>query len=420
MRLQLAPEFANDQQRTFFDSRAPELLYSGAFGAGKSQILCRKAYDLGSRHPGIPIGIFRKVGASLAATTMRTFFQFVVPRGAITKQNKSEGWYELANGSRFWFLGLDADTTTHVPSKVGSLELAFAFVDEAVELTEGDWMMLQGRLRIETAGWMQIAAATNPAGPDHWLKRRFTPQTDDRVFLTASTYDNRFSADAYKQRMAGLTGLYKDRYVSGQWVAVSGGLFEAEWIDRNRHPYGPQKGIPGKGLQPDYQRIVVAVDPAVTSTSESDETGIVVSGLGPDGRAYVLADRSCRLPPHEWAKRVVQAYRDFEADVVVAEVNNGGDLVKEVVRAVDGTLPFKAVHASRGKLARLQPVAAAYAENRVSHVGTFPELESQLCSYDATGQGSPDRADALGWSIHELLKIGGQAAWGGGKAWGDS
>src|SRR3954467_5907419 len=157
IRSELGPRFANEQQRQFYDSAAPELLYSGAFGAGKSRILCEKAYHLGLRHPGAPIGIFRKVRASLAATTARTFFRDVVPDGAIVRKNVTEGWYELANGSRFWLLGLDADPVTGVPSKVGSLDLAFAFVDEAVEITEGDWMMLGGRLRFPDVPYTQLA-----------------------------------------------------------------------------------------------------------------------------------------------------------------------------------------------------------------------------------------------------------------------
>ena len=121
LRSELGPQFANDQQRQFFRSDAAELLYSGAFGAGKTRILCEKAYALGQRYPGAPIGIFRKARASLAATTARTFFHNVVKPGSIVRKNVTEGWYELANGSRFWLLGLDADPSTGVPSKVGSL-----------------------------------------------------------------------------------------------------------------------------------------------------------------------------------------------------------------------------------------------------------------------------------------------------------
>ena len=123
------PSFINPQQETFFRSEAPEVLYSGAFRAGKSRIGCEKAYFLARRYPGIPIGIFRKTAASLAASTERTLLHDVMPRESIVASNRSERWYELSNGSRIWFFGLDPDPITGIPSKVGSVELGWAFVD---------------------------------------------------------------------------------------------------------------------------------------------------------------------------------------------------------------------------------------------------------------------------------------------------
>ena len=179
-RRELGPDFVNDSQRTFYDSQASEVLYSGAFRAGKSRIGCEKSYDLAKRYPGIPIGIFRKTAASLAASTERTLLHDVIPRGAITRHNRTERWYELANGSRIWFFGLDPDPITGIPSKVGSVELGWAFIDEAAEVTESDWSMVKGRLSWPGIPYHQIAAATNPASPKHWLKVRFTPPTADR------------------------------------------------------------------------------------------------------------------------------------------------------------------------------------------------------------------------------------------------
>ena len=181
------PRFINRQQLSFFFSVAPEVLYSGAFRAGKSRIGCEKAYDLAKRFPGIPIGIFRKTASSLAASTERTLLHDVMPRSAIAHSNRTERWYELANGSRIWFFGLDPDPITGIPSKVGSVELGWAFIDEAAEVSEGDWEMVKGRLSWPGIPWHQIAAATNPASPKHWLKQRFTPPTPERVYLHAST-----------------------------------------------------------------------------------------------------------------------------------------------------------------------------------------------------------------------------------------
>jgi predicted phage terminase large subunit-like protein len=154
---------------------------------------------------------------------------------------------------------------------------------------------------------------------------------------------------------------------------------------------------------PDLTRCVVAIDPAVTSSEDSDETGIVVCGRGVDGRGYVLADRSCRLSPDGWARRAVQAYDDHAADLVVAEVNNGGDMVEDTIRTVRKTIPYKKIHASRGKQTRAQPVAALYEQGRVSHVEVFPELEDQLCTWTPESGASPDRLDALVWALTELM-----------------
>jgi predicted phage terminase large subunit-like protein len=402
LRSELGPRFANEQQRAFFDSEAPELLYSGAFGAGKSRILCEKAYHLAKRYPGAPIGIFRKVRASLASTTQITLFRDVLPAGVVTKRNVTEGRYDLANGSRFWLLGLDADPVTGVPSKVGSLDLAFAFVDEAVELTEGDWTMLEGRLRWPGVPFTQLAGATNPAHPDHWLRRRFTdPDHTDRVYLRAATTDNRFLPQNYLDRMAGMTGIARERYVRGEWVALTGGLFDGDWIRKGQ----PSKvHVQGRGIVDDFESVVVAVDPAVTSNKDSDETGIIVAGVK-DGHGYILADLSGRMAPNVWAARVADAYHEYHADRVVAEVNNGGDLVANVILAVNGNIPVRSVTASRGKVTRAEPIANLYGMGKVSHTQDFHELVSQMVSYDGRGS-SPDRLDALVWALTDLMLTG--------------
>ncbi len=148
----------------------------------------------------------------------------------------------------------------------------------------------------------------------------------------------------------------------------------------------------------------MAIDPAVTFGPDADETGIVVAGLAADGKAYVLDDLSGKYPPVEWATRAINAYRAHSADRIIAEVNNGGALVETTLRSVDPGIPFKAVHASRGKLTRAEPVSALYEQRRVHHVGSFAKLEDQMSSYDGSREGgSPDRLDALCWGLTELM-----------------
>lgn len=159
---------------------------------------------------------------------------------------------------------------------------------------------------------------------------------------------------------------------------------------------------------PDMARIVVAVDPSGTAgeSDGGDSIGIVVAGKGVDGRAYVLADRSCKLSPDGWARRAVGAYHEFGADRLVAERNFGGAMVEAIIRTVDRGVSYKEVTASRGKAARAEPVAALYEQGRVSHVGALPDVEDQCCLIGPggyIGEGSPDRLDALVWALTELM-----------------
>jgi phage terminase large subunit-like protein len=162
-------------------------------------------------------------------------------------------------------------------------------------------------------------------------------------------------------------------------------------------------------VHPVLDRIVVAIDPAVTSAETSDETGLVIAGRAqvngiPHG--YVLADLTLKASPDTWAKKACQAYHSYHADRIVAEVNNGGDLVETTLRMVDRNVAYKSVHASRGKRVRAEPVAALYEQGRVHHVGAHPLLEDQMCLFnpeDPAAMGSPDRVDALVWALTELM-----------------
>jgi phage terminase large subunit-like protein len=166
---------------------------------------------------------------------------------------------------------------------------------------------------------------------------------------------------------------------------------------------------------PPLHRIVIAVDPSGTSGgSGGDDIGIIVAGVCEKGHGYVLADHSCNLSPAGWAERVVSAYHAFNADRVIAEVNYGGAMVEAVIRGADPAIPFRGVTASKGKVARAEPIAALYEQGRVHHVNAFPDLEDELCgliiggSYEGPGR-SPDRADALVWAFTDLMTRG-QAA----------
>lgn len=150
-------------------------------------------------------------------------------------------------------------------------------------------------------------------------------------------------------------------------------------------------------------RIVIAIDPAVTSGEDSDETGIIVAGVDAQGHFYVLEDATMRGSPEQWSSRAIALYRTYSADRIVAEVNNGGDMIEQILRAVDRNVAYTQVRATRGKYTRAEPVSAIYEQGRAHHCGTFPKLEDQMCSFVPDTPESPDRLDALVWAAHELV-----------------
>ncbi len=209
----------NQQQADFMQSQANRVLFSGAFGAGKSVILCHKGLKLSLDYPGNFGLIARKVRATLSQTTLKTFLDRVCPGELIADYNKSEGLVALYNGSKILFGGLDD------PLKLGSLELGWAGIDEAIETAEDDWKMLEGRLRLPGVPH-QIFAATNPGPPAHYLYRMFFQEKRGDVYQ-ASTLENPELPEDYKQRLAEFTGVYYERYVLGKWAGLEGLVYSA-------------------------------------------------------------------------------------------------------------------------------------------------------------------------------------------------
>lgn len=218
-KVQLVWEPINSQQDGFVVSKASRVLFSGAFGAGKTIALCAKGLRLSLDYPKNYGLICRKVRATLGQTTLKTFFDRVCPRELIADYNKSEGLVTLTNGSQILFGGLDD------PLKLGSLELGWAGIDEAIETTEDDWRMIEGRLRLLNVPH-QIFASTNPGPPSHYLYRMFYQENRGEVYQSSS-YDNPELPEDYRQRLAEFEGIYKDRYVLGLWKGLEGLVYSA-------------------------------------------------------------------------------------------------------------------------------------------------------------------------------------------------
>jgi phage terminase large subunit-like protein len=213
------------------------------------------------------------------------------------------------------------------------------------------------------------------------------------VITRGSTYDNRANLapqflDQIIKRYEG-TRLGRQELGGELLLDVPGALWHLAMFDERRPA-------------PDLKRVIVAIDPAASTNEGSDETGIIVAGQGIDDDWYVLADRSGIFAPNAWAKRAIAAYDEFKADRIVAEVNNGGDMVESTLRTVRKSIPYTKVHASRGKAIRAEPIASLYAQGNVWHVEPFIALEDQLVNWTPDSGDSPDRLDALVWALTEL------------------
>lgn len=284
------------------------------------------------------------------------------------------------------------------PNQLRGPEFDTAWVDELAKYryARETWDMLQFTMR--SGDDPRIFVTTTPR-PIPVIKEIIKdPST---VVSRGSTFDN--AANLPKQFLDRLRERYEGTRLGRQELNAEilddlpGALWTRDMIETARIKEAP-----------DLRRIVVAVDPSGTGGSEDDgdSIGIVVAGIGVDGRGYVLSDRTCKLSPDGWGRQAVKAYHEFGADRIVAERNYGGAMVEHVIRTVDKKVSYKEVVASRGKVARAEPVAALYEQGRVSHVGGFAELEDQMCLIGPEGyigEGSPDRADALVWALTELM-----------------
>lgn len=230
------------------------------------------------------------------------------------------------------------------------------------------------------------------------LLKDWTSRTDGSVHVTrGSTFDN--ASNLSSSALIELRARYEGTRVGRQELYgellenAEGALWTREWIENTRITLDKL---------PNLYRIIVAIDPAVTSGENSDETGIITAGMSTNGHFYILADDTVKATPNVWGRVAVDAYREWKADRIVAEVNNGGDMVVMVLQQVDNSVAVTKVHATRGKKIRAEPISALYEQGRVHHVGTFPQLEDQLVMWTPESNDSPDRLDAMVWALSEL------------------
>ena len=287
------------------------------------------------------------------------------------------------------------------PERLRGPQFELAWCDETAAWNKDmdTWSMLQFCMRLGKHPRIMVTTTPKPTKLIRQILK--DPKT---VVTTGSTFDNSANLaktyiNAVKEQYEG-TRLGRQELYAEVLEEAQGALWTTAMLD--------DASIKHEAV-PDLSRIVVALDPAVTSNAESDMTGIVVAGIDINGIAYVLGDYTDRLSPQGWAMKAIELYHFHQADRIVAEVNQGGDMVRTTIHGEDETVSYKAVRASRGKYARAEPISALYERGLVKHVSNPPdgaslnELETQMRTWEPLGRvGSPDRLDALVWAITDL------------------
>lgn len=376
------------------------LLLAGR-GAGKTRSGAEYVRKFATEHPGSRIGIICPTYSVVrdVAYEGESGLLAVFPPDEIQNYNKSVTQLELKNGSRFFgYSGSD-------PERLRGPQHHLLWCEElaAWQYLQQTWDMAQFGLRLGEHPRAVITTTPRPLPLVKEFIKREAP--DDVVITRASTFDNaanlpRVQLEALKRRYAG-THLGRQELDGLVIDDIAGALWSREQIETNR--------ILDAHRLPPMRRVVIGVDPAASSGENSDMTGIVIVGVGTDGDGYVFGDRSLRGSPDAWGKAVAKAFEDFNADRIIAERNNGGEMVTHVIKTVDPMLPVKTVWASRGKVTRAEPVAALYEQNRVHHVGVIPTLEDEMCTWLPGDPHfpSPNRVDALVWGCTEAVLAGG-------------
>ena len=324
----------------------------------------------------------------------------VIPKECFLKSSDQKGYSSSVSEIRLWNGSKITGFAAQEPERLRGPQFHRAWCDELASWRYPEaFDQLMFGLRLGDNPQCVITTTPKPTKIIKELVER-----KDAYVTTGSTFENEANLaesalKMLKERYEG-TNLGRQELYAEIIEAFEGALWKPALIDEAR--------IQEKK---EMSKIIVAIDPAVTANQNSDETGIIVVGKCFNNEYHVLEDLSGRHKPDAWGKIAINAFYEWEADVIVAEVNNGGDLVEGLIRRIDSNISYRSVRATRGKILRAEPIAALYEQRRVHHVGVFSELESQMCSYTGDTTSSPDRLDALVWGLTELSKSKGEVNW---------
>ncbi len=367
----------------------------GGRGSGKSHFFADLATEEGLTIPKYRLLCVREVQKSLKESAKRLIEDKVAERELENYFDCQTYETKIKGGGVITYVGMQDHTADSIKSFEGYHR---AWIEEAHTISERSLELLKNTIR---APGSQIWASWNPRNatdPIDVMLRGANPP--ERSIVVKALYsDNPWFPSELEEERKWDEKNNRDRY-GHIWL----GDYEPQAIGA----IWDRATIHGSRVSdiPDLKRIVVAVDPAVSAEKGSNEHGIVVVGLGHNNQGYVLDDVSMDGTPRQWADRAIAAYDRWEADAVVIEVNQGGDMCKTTLQAARPGLPVTEVRATRGKHVRAEPISALYHLGRVHHVGTFDQLEDQMCLMTAggwEGKGSPDRLDALVWGLTHLF-----------------
>lgn len=324
-----------------------------------------------------------------------------------------------STNSKILFRGIQSSSGNNTANLKSINNVSVLVIDEAEEVTDED-AFDRIDLSVRQKGIKnRVILIMNPSNTKHWIYDRFFKSVgvkggfcgikENATYIHTTYRDNIDNLDeSFIEQVQKLKEKNIQKYlhvVEGEWS--DGDSEQALWTTDNLNALRVEHA-------PELKRIIIAIDPAVTSKDTSDETGLIAAGEGFDGHMYVLEDCSGIYTPTKWCEKAVYMYNKWKADRIIGEANNGGDLIEAVLRNVDKTVPYKSVHATRDKMTRAEPIAALYEQGRAHHVGRLPYLEFEQTTWEAKkGDKSPNRIDAVVWAGTELGLTPEREIWGG-------
>lgn len=381
-------QLARPEQIPTDDKTWTTWLYLAGRGAGKTRTAAEWLAFQASSNPRTRWAIAAPTYSDVRDTCAEGqsgIVQILREYGTLKDYNRSIGELFLTNGSRIKLFSGEE------PDRFRGPQFHGGWFDELAAFKYPDaWDQYQFGLRL--GDFPQTIVTTTPR-PTKLIKDLIARE-GVRV-VRGSTFDN--AKNLAPSALVELKARYENTRLGRQELYgeildnVEGALWSREMIEGARVTEAPP-----------LVRVVVAIDPAVTSNSTSDETGIVCAGVSSAGEYYILDDKSLRASPDQWARQAVNLYHEYKADKIVAETNNGGDMVIMLLKQVDASIATKKVTATRGKQLRAEPISSLYEQGKVHHIGYFPELETQMCEWTPLSNESPDRLDALVWALTEL------------------